>query len=188
MITPVCPCFTCQNKPDWGFKNPVLMHMVVCPVCGNKRCPKATLHTNFCTGSNEPGQPGSRYSVRWATGPNDENGVPMHHPASPAAPATFRPFTGGKIRVGVTLRGFDLTPIDGDRWRFRYQYADGFDPICEALMAAAHALVGLDFDYWELELDDHIDRDDVRPQPNWFAREGASLEFIGPAASTEDLT
>lgn len=35
--------------------------MIVCPKCGNKRCPKATDHRNECTGSNEPGQKGSRY-------------------------------------------------------------------------------------------------------------------------------
>ena len=37
-----------------------IMH--VCSVCGNKRCPKATDCANECTGSNEPGQKGSRYA------------------------------------------------------------------------------------------------------------------------------
>lgn len=35
--------------------------MILCPVCGCKRCPKATDHELPCTGSNEPGQPGSIY-------------------------------------------------------------------------------------------------------------------------------
>lgn len=35
--------------------------MVVCPTCGNKRCPKATNHELACTNSNAPGQPGSDY-------------------------------------------------------------------------------------------------------------------------------
>lgn len=35
--------------------------MVLCPTCGNKRCPKATDENLACTGSNEPGQPGSAY-------------------------------------------------------------------------------------------------------------------------------
>lgn len=35
--------------------------MVLCQVCGNKRCPKATDHHLDCTGSNEPGQEGSVY-------------------------------------------------------------------------------------------------------------------------------
>jgi hypothetical protein len=46
-------------QPDrWPFKR---ITMVVCPVCGNKRCPKATDAALDCTGSNEPGQPGSSY-------------------------------------------------------------------------------------------------------------------------------
>jgi hypothetical protein len=35
---------------------------MVCGTCGNKRCPRATWHENLCTGSNEPGQPGSAYA------------------------------------------------------------------------------------------------------------------------------
>ena len=36
--------------------------LILCPTCGNKRCPHATDHLNDCTGSNEPGQPGSVYA------------------------------------------------------------------------------------------------------------------------------
>lgn len=36
--------------------------MFLCPVCGNKRCPKASDHRLECTGSNEPGQGGSVYA------------------------------------------------------------------------------------------------------------------------------
>lgn len=35
---------------------------IVCPTCSNKRCPRATDHRNECSGSNEPGQEGSRYA------------------------------------------------------------------------------------------------------------------------------
>ncbi|HEX9088225.1 MAG TPA: hypothetical protein VF867_11920 [Arthrobacter sp.] len=35
--------------------------MMICPECGNKRCPRAAWHENTCTRSNEPGQPGSSY-------------------------------------------------------------------------------------------------------------------------------
>jgi len=38
------------------------MRMIVCPTCGNKRCPKAASHENACTGSNEVGQPGSSWA------------------------------------------------------------------------------------------------------------------------------
>ena len=34
---------------------------IVCQKCGNKRCPKATDHLLPCSGSNDPGQPGSLF-------------------------------------------------------------------------------------------------------------------------------
>ena len=37
--------------------------MIVCPVCGNKRCPHATDQALACTDSNEPDQPGSIYTT-----------------------------------------------------------------------------------------------------------------------------
>jgi hypothetical protein len=37
--------------------------MILCPVCGNKRCPNATDRALACTGSNEPDQPGSIYTT-----------------------------------------------------------------------------------------------------------------------------
>lgn len=39
------------------------MRMVVCPECGNKRCPKANDHRNACTNSNEVGQAGSAWGA-----------------------------------------------------------------------------------------------------------------------------
>lgn len=36
---------------------------VICPECGNKRCPKATWHGHVCTDSNAPGQAGSVYGL-----------------------------------------------------------------------------------------------------------------------------
>lgn len=50
-----CWCTTCR---------PVTLldsRMVLCPTCGNKRCPRANDHRHDCTGSNLPGQPGSAY-------------------------------------------------------------------------------------------------------------------------------
>lgn len=35
--------------------------MILCPDCGNKRCPKASNHRLECTDSNEPNQSGSIY-------------------------------------------------------------------------------------------------------------------------------
>jgi len=36
--------------------------MIVCAICGNKRCPHATDHELKCTNSNDSGQIGSIYS------------------------------------------------------------------------------------------------------------------------------
>ena len=36
--------------------------MILCPDCGNKRCPKASNHRHQCTESNEPNQHGSIYT------------------------------------------------------------------------------------------------------------------------------
>lgn len=49
-------CHRCYKE-----QNVMLDRMIVCPECGNKRCPKASDHRLECTRSNEPGQPGSVY-------------------------------------------------------------------------------------------------------------------------------
>jgi hypothetical protein len=56
---PDCECEACvpQGDPFNGEQ----MRMILCDVCGNKRCPHATDHRNACTNSNEPGQRGSKY-------------------------------------------------------------------------------------------------------------------------------
>ena len=43
------------------IEHPFMRTMKLCPLCGNKRCPKATDIALDCTNSNEPGQPGSIY-------------------------------------------------------------------------------------------------------------------------------
>lgn len=52
-----CACRACAE----AFGELPGTRMIVCPDCGNKRCPKATDHRNECTGSNKPGQAGSAY-------------------------------------------------------------------------------------------------------------------------------
>lgn len=51
------------RNPDCGCRkcNPHAWWLVVCDICGNKRCPHATDHVLTCTNSNEPGQTGSVY-------------------------------------------------------------------------------------------------------------------------------
>ncbi len=50
-----CWCLTCHPNTLADQR------MALCPTCGNKRCPRANDHRHACTGSNEPGQPGSAY-------------------------------------------------------------------------------------------------------------------------------
>lgn len=59
-----CGCHKCnwsRAEESRVWYAPYSVGMIVCPECGNKRCPRATSHENRCTGSNEPNQPGSRY-------------------------------------------------------------------------------------------------------------------------------
>lgn len=68
----VCECGKCSNElqrvidtaigPSASDQlNGPLNRMILCPECGNKRCPHASDHDRECTGSNDPGQPGSVY-------------------------------------------------------------------------------------------------------------------------------
>ena len=56
--SPVIAGCSCRNCRPVTMTD---MRFVVCPDCGNKRCPHANDHRNACTGSNEPGQEGSAY-------------------------------------------------------------------------------------------------------------------------------
>ena len=55
--SPYC-CHKCFKASGVLF----LTRMLLCPNCGNKRCPKASDHQFACTGSNDPGQPGSVFA------------------------------------------------------------------------------------------------------------------------------
>ena len=66
----MCGCYHCTTievyhnplpSDQLTFGDPRFNRMFLCETCGNKRCPHAADHRNACTGSNEPGQPGSLY-------------------------------------------------------------------------------------------------------------------------------
>jgi len=71
----VCDCYRCTKEriptadPADGLDLETSLsfaRMFLCRTCGNKRCPHAADHRLACTGSNEPGQPGSLYEdVPW---------------------------------------------------------------------------------------------------------------------------
>jgi hypothetical protein len=59
-----CWCHRCDDVRTakmTRLERMLTRRFIVCPDCGNKRCPKATDHDLACTKSNEPGQPGSVY-------------------------------------------------------------------------------------------------------------------------------
>lgn len=62
-----CWCHTCRPVTITD------MRFVVCPDCGNKRCPRANDHRKACSGSNEPGQVGSAYPTEPVFGNFREN-------------------------------------------------------------------------------------------------------------------
>lgn len=55
-MTTDCHCHRCNDARREQYP-----YMVLCPTCGNKRCPRASDHRLDCTGSNAPGQAGSIY-------------------------------------------------------------------------------------------------------------------------------
>lgn len=69
-----CGCLACQERRREALPNDLTVESIcarfpgmdphfryACEVCGYKRCPHHTNHELECTGSNEPGQPGSAY-------------------------------------------------------------------------------------------------------------------------------
>lgn len=58
-----CPCQKCRDYMHAviGDDSLVFQGMIVCPTCGNKRCPHASDHDFECTNSNATGQIGSNY-------------------------------------------------------------------------------------------------------------------------------
>lgn len=69
-----CSCYACttalvereplpESEKLFGMVDPRMNRMFLCETCGNKRCPRAADHRHACTGSNEPGQPGSLYEA-----------------------------------------------------------------------------------------------------------------------------
>ena len=57
-----CGCRRCDTARKKAANIPIrTARFIVCETCGHKRCPHATDHRHACTGSNEPGQPGSDY-------------------------------------------------------------------------------------------------------------------------------
>ena len=52
--SPECHCEACDIAANSGRRS----RMSLCPQCGNKRCPRASSHSNACTSSNAQAQKG----------------------------------------------------------------------------------------------------------------------------------
>jgi hypothetical protein len=66
--TLVCDaCVRCLERYPFLDPRHPASRMVVCPTCGNKRCPKAEWHEYECSGSNEVGQVGRLAGERTRT-------------------------------------------------------------------------------------------------------------------------
>lgn len=61
-MNPMCWCATCHPNTVYN------MRMILCPTCGDKRCPKATDHHNDCTGADEQRAWRSKHQVLAAAG------------------------------------------------------------------------------------------------------------------------
>lgn len=56
IVAGLCGCWRCMET-----RKEQRACIILCPECGNKRCPRASDHDLSCSGSNDPGQPGSVY-------------------------------------------------------------------------------------------------------------------------------
>jgi len=79
-----CGCYSCiGNEPtrEGSWLTIGMTRMIVCALCGNKRCPHGTDHRLDCTGSNEGNQAGSRYQYGPTPCPNCGAGIDTaeHH-------------------------------------------------------------------------------------------------------------
>lgn len=108
---PDCWCRTCR---------PVVlndMRFVVCPDCGNKRCPRANDHRNACTGSNEHGQEGSAYPDTTQSPGSEPATVPGSWiPVSEQMPIEFEAviaFDGDQVYGEAMYSSDDGFTIDG---------------------------------------------------------------------------
>lgn len=77
-----CYCARCLKENDVTIGGIQFRdcRMILCQVCGNKRCPKATDCRLECTGSNAPGQKGSSYEAFELAEIDGEPALRIRHP------------------------------------------------------------------------------------------------------------
>jgi hypothetical protein len=93
----MCECHRCIREQDIRTAEGLPIsasRMILCPICGNKRCPHASDHELACTGSNAPGQPGSVYAAPQPPAAPKYAGIAEHMGAVSQPPAAASPSAG----------------------------------------------------------------------------------------------
>ncbi|MBZ5795939.1 hypothetical protein K8353_38060 [Burkholderia contaminans] len=135
---PNCWCETCRPITLTD------MRMVLCPTCGNKRCPHATNHRNACTGSNEPGQPGSSW----------EHVKPRRQPEPRDAIARSK-------RILGLVDAYHENPTSDTRTALRVALMDEFQPEPASCGVIAAALTVIEADRSQTLTNEHVDALDI---------------------------
>ena len=133
------PCWCKRCDP-----NPRFQRMVLCPDCGNKRCPKAEYHGFYCTHSNEPNQVGILDSGGPATRPASEPtydrdkamGAPF--PSRKTEPATG---SGGEGQVEPPSVYHRRIEPDENGFIDLFAIADAYGVTCNAAFHAAKKIL-----------------------------------------------
>jgi len=145
-----CPCVSCLTEAGVSA-----WWMIVCDECGNKRCPHGTDHRHECSGSNEPGQAGSRYAATTRGIPDD----PRRGTPSPARGGDGgRPMTADIGPVVKAVEQAMCRLIHGEDWTVPAALPDSPDPAefpflhaVEVARAAEAAALGAIAGDWLIE-------------------------------------
>ena len=111
-----CWCRTCDHAGKPGLSLGAALRIgpefIVCPDCGNKRCPKGTNHELACTNSNELGQKGSEWehalgftaltTEQVEAGRRSAYAYAFGGPEAPT-PALLRPLNAGEHQAQAAL-------------------------------------------------------------------------------------
>jgi len=108
-LRPGCGCARCRQARPTRVGE--FATMILCPKCGNKRCPKATAHWMGCTGSNEPGQPGSDYGPEYYRAAHLLTEPPTDDATPPPAPSDPGIVNFNRSKVDNVAE-----PGEGDEW------------------------------------------------------------------------
>jgi hypothetical protein len=103
-------CHACRDANETPMQK-LTRRMVLCPACGNKRCPQASDCTYACTGSNEPGQVGTATPPEPAAPAEDDEAIVDRLVSAATAKLRTRPIA----RTAAPLTREDWSDIANGR-------------------------------------------------------------------------